>query len=115
RQNPQLLMVLFRNRDMQFYFMHVGRFQVTEIIFITIHGTFDGIKDSKNPRWWQAESRFSEVLLSKARTLGFSAKILPFIWSGKNSGFERENAAIDLGRYIKQIKIEHSSTSLHLI
>ncbi len=60
--------------------------------FITVHGTGDGVRDAKEPKWWQPESQFSRDLINQAG----GGTVEPFMWDGKNDELSRREGAENL-------------------
>jgi hypothetical protein len=72
-----------------------------KIAVITVHGTNDTADSDDGAKWFQRGSEFSKALLEKLRARGVDAEIVPYRWSGKNSGQARERAADGLADRLK--------------
>lgn len=72
---------------------------------ITVHGTWGrGIfpsDDLYSPRWFDIESQFCREIRLALQDQGISPFFRPFLWSGANSIFERDQAAHQLGAVIR--------------
>lgn len=86
-----------------------------KVAIVTIHGTNDTAKDGKleGEKWFQKGSTFSNALLAALTARGVSAEIEPFLWSGANSGREREAAADRLTNRINRYRRQYPQ--VHLI
>jgi hypothetical protein len=72
------------------------------VIVVTVHGTNDSALGTTDKKWWEADSPFSTNLRRRLAERGMESEVAPFIWSGANSALERERAAHNLARRIKQ-------------
>lgn len=86
---------------------------MSQTVFLTVHGTFDAVANPHEPRWWEPNSTFWKTILAPSPDGQITGTVKPFIWSGKNSAFEREVAARAL---VKQIKaLRKTCDNIHLI
>jgi len=80
---------------------------------VTVHGTGDTAEGPKGQKWFQQGSPFAERLLDHLRQHGVEADIVPHLWSGANSAWDRERAANKLASRIR--KLYHKYDSIHVI
>lgn len=84
-----------------------------KIAIITVHGTGDTADGPVGPKWFQQGSKFSEQLKQQLSARGLHADIIPHLWSGANSAWEREQAADRLAGLIRRTYKTHGS--VHVI
>ncbi len=80
---------------------------------VTVHGTGDTAEGSAGEKWFQEGSPFSQRLLGHLRQQGVEADIVPHLWSGANSAWDRERAANKLAGRIR--KLYNTYDSIHVI
>ncbi len=68
---------------------------------VTVHGTGDTAEGSAGEKWFQQGSPFAQRLLGHLRQHGADADIIPHLWSGANSAWDRERAANKLAGRIR--------------
>lgn len=85
----------------------------SRIAIVTVHGTGDTAKEAAGEKWFQQGSSFSERLRQQLRGKGFEADIIPHLWSGANSAWDRETAANKLAARIRKLYAKYDS--IHLI
>jgi hypothetical protein len=72
-----------------------------KIAIVTVHGTGDTADSQEGQKWFQKGSTFTEHLRRKLAAEGLDADIIPLLWSGANSGAEREKGAEKLTAKLK--------------
>jgi hypothetical protein len=80
---------------------------------VTVHGTGDTAEGAAGQKWFQQSSPFAERLLGHLRRHGVEADIVPHLWSGANSAWDRERAANKLAGLIR--KLYNKYDSIHVI
>jgi hypothetical protein len=81
---------------------------------ITVHGTNDSAPQlDGHEKWWQTNSSFCLALTAALHENSLEAKIIPFIWTGKNNVSDREQAAADLASAIRATAKTHGA--VHII
>lgn len=80
---------------------------------VTVHGTGDTAAGPAGEKWFQQGSPFAQRLLGHLRQRGIEADIVPHLWSGKNSAWERERAADKLSDRIRKLYDKYDS--IHVI
>lgn len=73
------------------------------IAVVTVHGTGDTATSLDGEKWFQRGSAFSERLKQRLAQDGVQAEIVPHLWSGANSAWERERGANKLAALIRRI------------
>jgi hypothetical protein len=86
---------------------------MSRTVFLTVHGTFDGIANPAAPRWWEPTSPFWQAILAHSPHGGLDGTVQSFVWSGKNSAYEREVAARALAKQLKTLRARYDN--IHLI
>ncbi len=64
-----------------------------KVAIVTVHGTGDTAEGDDGAKWFQRGSAFSQRLLQHLGTQGINGEIVPHLWSGANSAWDRERAA----------------------
>lgn len=102
------------------YFWHLlgnGRFSdylaMSRTVFVTVHGTFDGVPNAIEPRWWEPTSAFWRAVCAPSQFGTLTGTVKSFVWSGKNSAFERELAARALASELRALRKDFDN--IHLI
>ncbi len=80
---------------------------------VTVHGTGDTAEGPVGEKWFQEASPFAQRLLGHLRQQGVEADIVPHLWSGANSAWDRERAANKLAGLIR--KLYNKYDSIHVI
>ncbi len=80
---------------------------------VTVHGTGDTAAGPTGDKWFQQGSAFAQRLLGHLRQRGVEADIVPHLWSGANSAWDRERAANKLAGLIR--KLYNKYDSIHVI
>lgn len=80
---------------------------------VTVHGTGDTAAGPAGDKWFQQGSAFAQRLLGHLRQHGVEADIVPHLWSGANSAWDRERAANKLAGLIR--KLYNKYDSIHVI
>ena len=70
-------------------------------LIITVHGTWAGGKDLDKPKWWEANSEFSDWLREELSDV--ECVFEEFIWSGANSDRDRTDAACRLAARLRKL------------
>ncbi len=84
-----------------------------KIAIVTIHGTGDTADSDAGTKWFQQGSDFTENLRRKLASAGLEADIVPLLWSGDNSGAQREKGAEKLAANLGSLARRYDS--VHLI
>ena len=80
---------------------------------VTVHGTGDTAEGPAGEKWFQQGSAFAERLLGHLRQHGVDADIVPHLWSGANSAWDRERAANKLASRIRGLYNKYDS--IHVV
>jgi hypothetical protein len=80
---------------------------------VTVHGTGDTAKELAGEKWFQQKSPFAERLVGHLREHGVEADIVPHLWSGANSAWDRERAANKLAQRVRGLYEKYDS--IHLV
>lgn len=80
---------------------------------VTVHGTGDTAEGLTGSKWFQQGSPFAERLLGHLRQHGVDGDIIPHLWSGANSAWDRERAANKLAKRIRGLYSKYDS--IHVI
>jgi hypothetical protein len=80
---------------------------------VTVHGTGDTAEGSAGEKWFQEGSAFAQRLLGHLRQRGVDADIVPHLWSGANSAWDRERAANKLAGRIRGLYNKYDS--IHVV
>jgi hypothetical protein len=85
-----------------------------KIAVITVHGTNDTAKDGllDGEKWFQRGSTFATALLAALNQRNIDAEIVPFLWTGANSGQAREKAADKLADSLKKHRKDYVQTHI---
>jgi hypothetical protein len=80
---------------------------------VTVHGTGDTAEGVEGQKWFQQGSPFAQALLGHLRQQGVEADIVPHLWSGANSAWDRERAANKLSDRIRKLYKKYDT--IHVI
>ncbi len=83
------------------------------IAIVTVHGTGDTAKAADGEKWFQRGSAFTERVKRDLAAEGVEAEIIPHLWSGANSAFERERGANKLAALIRRLRGRYAG--IHII
>jgi hypothetical protein len=83
------------------------------IAIVTVHGTGDTAKGLDGEKWFQRGSAFTERVKRDLAAEGVEAEIVPHLWSGANSAFERERGANRLAALIRRLRGRYAG--IHII
>ncbi|MBS0386058.1 MAG: hypothetical protein JSS00_11995 [Proteobacteria bacterium] len=83
------------------------------IAIVTVHGTGDTAKGPDGEKWFQRGSAFSERLKRDLAAQGIESEIVPHLWSGANSAWERERGADRLAALIRRLRGRYAG--IHII
>ena len=72
-----------------------------KVAIVTVHGTGDTADSADGAKWFQRGSQFSQRLLQHLSGQGISGDIIPHLWSGANSAWDRERGANRLADRIR--------------
>lgn len=72
-----------------------------KVAIVTVHGTGDTAEGADGAKWFQRGSAFSQRLLQHLRGQGIEGEIVPHLWSGANSAWDRERAANKLAARLR--------------
>lgn len=84
-----------------------------KVAIVTVHGTGDTADSLDGDKWFQRGSQFSQRLLQHLGSQGVQADIVPHLWSGANSAWERERGANRLAGRIRRLYDRYDS--IHVI
>lgn len=85
----------------------------SRIVVVTVHGTND-TGDREGAKWWQRGSSFTEKLRAAIRPTGeATVEIEPYLWTGANSAFDREQAGAWLADFLRQLRQDHDE--IHIV
>lgn len=84
-----------------------------KVAIVTVHGTGDTAKGPDGEKWFQRGSQFAQRLLQHLGGQGMNADIIPHLWSGANSAWDRERGANKLASRIRQLYNRYDS--IHVI
>jgi hypothetical protein len=84
-----------------------------KIAIVTVHGTGDTAASLDGEKWFQRGSKFTEDVKRRLQAQGVDADIVPHLWSGANSAWERERGADRLAAHIR--KLFHKYDGVHVI
>jgi hypothetical protein len=84
-----------------------------KIAIVTVHGTGDTASGPNGDKWFQCGSRFTNDVKSRLAAQGIEADIIPHLWSGANSAWERERGANKLASRIRKLFNRYSG--VHVI
>ena len=80
---------------------------------VTVHGTGDTAEGPSGEKWFQQGSAFAQRLLGHLRQHNVDADIIPHLWSGANSAWDRERAANKLASRIRGLYAKYDS--IHVV
>jgi hypothetical protein len=80
---------------------------------VTVHGTGDTAEGPAGEKWFQQGSAFAQRLLGHLRQHNVDADIVPHLWSGANSAWDRERAANKLASRIRGLYNKYDS--IHVV
>ncbi len=83
------------------------------IAVVTVHGTGDSAHGLDGEKWFQRGSAFSERLKRDLAAQGIESEVVPHLWSGANSAWERERGANRLAALIRRLRGCYSG--IHII
>jgi hypothetical protein len=72
-----------------------------KVAIVTVHGTGDTAETLTGQKWYQQGSPFAEQVTAQLRAGGVEAEIIPHLWSGANSAWDRERGANKLAARIR--------------
>lgn len=84
-----------------------------KIAVVTVHGTGDTAHGPDGEKWFQRGSKFTDDVKRRLAEQGVEADIVPHLWSGANSAWERERGANKLAARIR--KLFHRYAGVHVI
>jgi hypothetical protein len=73
----------------------------SKVAIVTVHGTGDTAEGPDGDKWFQRGSQFSQRLLQHLSAQGITGEIVPHLWSGANSAWDRERGANKLAARIR--------------
>lgn len=91
----------------------VGKRAPLKVAIVTVHGTGDTAPSEDGDKWFQRGSAFTEALKQRLAAKGLEPEIHPFLWSGANSAYERENGSVALAAMIRRLAPNYGG--VHLI
>lgn len=86
---------------------------MSRTVYLSVHGTFDAIANPAEPRWWEPTSAFWQAILASSPHGRRDGTVQSFVWSGKNSAYEREVAARALVKELNALRKRFDN--IHLI
>ncbi|MBL8545721.1 MAG: hypothetical protein JNL81_04615 [Hyphomonadaceae bacterium] len=72
-----------------------------KVAIVTVHGTGDTAESADGAKWFQRGSQFSQRLLQHLSAQGIDGEIVPHLWSGANSAWDRERGANTLAARLR--------------
>lgn len=84
-----------------------------KVAIVTVHGTGDTAEGVSGQKWFQDDSPFAQQLTSHLRTNGVEADVIPHLWSGANSAWDRERSANKLAARIR--KLYNRYDTIHVV
>ncbi|MEQ1493768.1 MAG: hypothetical protein ABL932_24820, partial [Terricaulis sp.] len=84
-----------------------------KVAIVTVHGTGDTAESADGAKWFQRGSQFSQRLLQHLSSQGISGEIIPHLWTGANSAWDRERGANKLAARIRGL-YKHYDT-IHVV
>ncbi len=72
-----------------------------KVAIVTVHGTGDTAERADGEKWFQRGSQFSQRLLQHLSAQGITGEIIPHLWSGANSAWDRERGANKLANRLR--------------
>jgi hypothetical protein len=84
-----------------------------KVAIVTVHGTGDTAERPDGEKWYQRGSQFSQRLLQNLAGQGINAEIVPHLWSGANSAWDRERGANKLAGLIRRLYNRYDS--IHVV
>lgn len=84
-----------------------------KVAIVTVHGTGDTAEGADGEKWFQRGSEFSQRLTGHLRGQGIDADIVPHLWSGANSAWDRERGANKLANRLRGLYKKYDS--IHVI
>lgn len=72
-----------------------------KVAIVTVHGTGDTAESADGAKWFQRGSTFSQRLLQHLNARGIDGEIVPHLWTGANSAWDRERGANKLADRIR--------------
>lgn len=85
----------------------------SKVAIVTVHGTGDTAEGPDGDKWFQRGSQFCTRLLQHLGAQGVGADIVPHLWSGANSAWDRERAANRLANRLRGLFRRYDS--IHVI
>src|SRR5262245_48986627 len=79
---------------------------------VTVHGTGDTAEGADGQKWFQRGSQFSQRLLQNLSAQGVEGEIIPHLWSGANSAWDRERGANKLTDLIRRLYSRYDSVHI---
>ncbi|MFZ2030301.1 MAG: hypothetical protein WAU68_08335 [Vitreimonas sp.] len=83
------------------------------IAIVTVHGTGDTAHGPDGEKWFQRGSRFTERLKRDLAAQAIESEIVPHLWTGANSAWERERAANKLAALVRRLRGRYAG--VHII
>jgi hypothetical protein len=84
-----------------------------KVAIVTVHGTGDTAEGADGEKWFQRGSQFSQRVLSNLGRQGIDAEIVPHLWTGANSAWDRERGANKLADRLRGLYKKYDS--IHVI
>ncbi|MGD9981715.1 MAG: esterase/lipase family protein [Hyphomonadaceae bacterium] len=85
----------------------------SKVAIVTVHGTGDTATGPDGEKWFQRGSQFSQRLQQNLSAQGLKAEIVPHLWSGANSAWDRERGANKLAARLRGLYNKYDS--IHVI
>lgn len=73
----------------------------SKVAIVTVHGTGDTAEGPDGQKWFQRGSQFSQRVLQHLSGQGINGEIVPHLWSGANSAWDRERGANKLAARLR--------------
>lgn len=88
--------------------------QRTNVVVVTVHGTWASDRGTREAKWWEAHSAFSSAVAERLGRHSVDFKFIEFAWSGANSDRARTAAAVALAKTLKKLTLD-GCDNLHIV
>ncbi|MGD9967167.1 MAG: esterase/lipase family protein [Hyphomonadaceae bacterium] len=85
----------------------------SKVAIVTVHGTGDTATGPDGEKWFQRGSQFGQRLVQNLAGQGVKAEIVPHLWSGANSAWDRERGANKLAARLRGLYSKYDT--IHVI
>ncbi|ANP47416.1 esterase/lipase family protein [Candidatus Viadribacter manganicus] len=84
-----------------------------KVAIVTVHGTGDTAESADGAKWFQRGSTFTQRLLQHLSAQGINGEIIPHLWSGANSAWDRERGANKLAARLRGLYKDYDT--IHVV